>query len=151
TQVASALHYAHATGLIHRDIKPENMLVGRNQEILLSDFGLALDNQNSQEMDSLSTKEMSNAPQIVGTMPYTAPEQLHGKPMPASDQYALGVVVYEWLSGERPIHGAFLEIAVQHTLTAPPSLREKVPGIEPAVEAVVLKALAKEPDHRYAT
>ena len=150
-QVASALHYAHEAGLIHRDIKPSNMLVGRNQEILLSDFGMAMVSQSSEEEDSLSTQEMVSVQEMVGTMPYMAPEQFQGKPMPASDQYALAIAVYEWLSGERPFHGAFPEIAVKHSLTAPPSLHEKVPDIRPAVEAVILKALAKEPGQRYPT
>jgi serine/threonine protein kinase len=90
-QVASALQYAHDHKFIHRDVKPENMLVGRHEEILLSDFGLAALAHSSA---SLSTQE------AIGTLPYMAPEQIEGHPRPASDQYALGVVVYEWLAGE---------------------------------------------------
>ena len=78
-----------------------------------------------------------------------APEQIGGKPRPASDQYTLGVVVYEWLSGDRPFHGNFTEIAVQHTVTPPPPLREKVPTILADVEQVVMVALAKEPKERF--
>lgn len=113
-QVAAGLQYAHNEKLIHRDIKPENMLVGRNREILLSDFGIALVAQSSR---SQSTQDMA------GTVPYMAPEQLQGKPRLASDQYALAVVVYEWLSGERPFHGSFTEIASQHMFVPPPLLR----------------------------
>ncbi len=95
-QVAAALHYAHQRRFIHRDVKPENMLVGINDEILLSDFGLVLVEQST---GSQITRE------AAGTLPYMAPEQLQGKPCAASDQYALGVVVYEWLCGERPFRG----------------------------------------------
>lgn len=96
SQIASALQYAHERKLIHRDIKPENMLLGENEQLLLSDFGLVLLVQST---GSQTTKEMA------GTVPYMAPEQLQGKPQPASDQYALGIVAYEWLSGERPFRG----------------------------------------------
>src|SRR5207244_8325070 len=103
---------------IHRDIKPENMLVGRRKEVLLSDFGIALIAQSSRYQ---STQGMA------GTVAYMAPEQIQGKPRAASDQYALGVVVYEWISGDRPFHGTLTEIAVQHAVALPPPLHEKVP------------------------
>src|SRR5215469_1375706 len=92
-QVAAALQYAHERKFIHRDVKPENMLVGRHEELLLCDFGLAALSHSSA---SLSTRE------VMGTLAYMAPEQIEGHPRPASDQYALGIVVYEWLSGARP-------------------------------------------------
>lgn len=95
SQVASALQYAHNQRLIHRDIKPENMLLNRNDEVLLSDFGIALVAQTSRQT-SLD---------IVGTATYMAPEQLMGKPVPASDQYALAIVAYEWLVGRPPFRG----------------------------------------------
>jgi serine/threonine protein kinase len=139
-QVATALQYAHDAQLIHRDIKPENILLGRNNEVLLSDFGLVLIAQNS---SSQSLKEMA------GTVPYTAPEQLQGKPRKASDQYSFGIVVYEWLCGEYPFRGSSLEIATQHLLAPPPSLCAKNPLIPSAVEFVVLKALAKKPQQRF--
>ena len=141
-QVADALHYAHQQKLIHRDIKPENMLLGRNNEVLLSDFGLVLIAQSSM---SQSTKEMA------GTVPYMAPEQLQGRPRPASDQYALGVVVYEWLTGDRPFQGSVLEIATQHLLRPPAPLHAKNPAIPPEIEEVVFAALAKDPQQRFAT
>jgi len=116
------------------------MLVGRRGEVLLSDFGIALVAQSSRYQ---STQDMA------GTIAYMAPEQIHGKPRPASDQYALGVIVYEWLSGDRPFHGSFTEIAAQHAIVPPPSLREKVPAITPDVEHVVLTTLAKDPKQRF--
>ncbi len=139
-QVAEALQYAHDRHVIHRDIKPENLLVGAHQEVLLSDFGIAMLSQRSR---SVSTQD------VVGTAAYMAPEQFRGKPCFASDQYALAVVVYEWLVGERPFAGSFVELASQHLLTPPPALREKNSGVSPAVECVVLTALAKEPAQRF--
>ncbi|MEO8970927.1 MAG: serine/threonine-protein kinase [Ktedonobacteraceae bacterium] len=139
-QVASALQYAHDERLIHRDVKPENMLIGRRGEVLLSDFGIALVAQSSRYQ---STQDM------VGTMAYMAPEQIQGKPRPASDQYALGIVVYEWLCGIRPFHGAFTEIVAQHLAAPPPPLHERVPGIAKDVELVVMTALAKDPKGRF--
>ncbi len=139
-QVAEALQYAHEQHVIHRDIKPENLLVGAHHEVVLSDFGIAVLAQRSR---SVSTQD------VVGTAAYMAPEQFRGKPCFASDQYALAVVVYEWLVGERPFAGSFVELASQHLLTPPPALREKNEGISPAVERVVLTALAKEPAQRF--
>lgn len=141
-QVSDALQYAHNEKVIHRDVKPENMLLGQHDEVLLSDFGIAL---VAPQTGSLTTQEMA------GTVPYIAPEQIKGKPRPASDQYSLGVIVYEWLCGERPFKGPLWEIVNQHINTLPPPLREKMPEISPAVERVVLKAMAKEPVQRFAT
>ncbi len=105
-QVADALQYAHNEKVIHRDVKPENMLVGRNNRILLSDFGTA-----TVAHSSLYQGEQD----FAGTIAYMAPEQIRTHPRPASDQYALGIVVYEWLSGDRPFHGSITEIAIKHT------------------------------------
>src|SRR6266699_2948955 len=141
-QAADALQYAHVTKLIHRDIKPENLLLGRQNEMLLSDFGIAIVAHSSR---SQSMQE------IIGTISYMAPEQIQGKPRPASDQYALGVIVYEWLCGSHPIHGTTAEIATQHLHANPPPLRELIPGMPPAIEAVVHKALEKDPHRRFAS
>jgi eukaryotic-like serine/threonine-protein kinase len=141
-QISAALQYAHDARIIHRDVKPENMLLGRDNKVLLSDFGIALLAQNS---NSLSIQE------VAGTAAYMAPEQFQGKPRLASDQYALSLVVYEWLTGDRPFHGSFIELATQHIFNPPSPLHEKVPTISPAVEHVVLRALAKEPQERYAS
>ena len=139
-QVAGALQYAHDQRLIHRDIKPENMLVGQRDEILLSDFGIATVAQSSRYQ---GTQDMA------GTVAYMAPEQIQAHPRPASDQYSLGIVVYEWLSGDRPFHGSFTEIAIKHSVVPPPLLREKLPMISPEVEQVVMTALAKDPKQRF--
>src|SRR5207249_6407271 len=122
--------------LIHRDVKPENMLVGRRNEILLSDFGIAVVTQSSRYQ---STQD------VTGTISYMAPEQIQGKPRPASDQYSLGIAVYEWLCGDRPFHGSFTELCTQHMFALPQPLSEKVSAISPDVEQVVLTALEKDP------
>src|SRR2546426_11736410 len=146
-QVASALQYTHDQGLIHRDVKPENMLLNPQDQVLLSDFGLVM--LAPHLLSSNATEPMEQA--LVGTTSYLAPEQLRGKAQPASDQYALGVVVYEWLCGKPPFGGPFLEVAVQHVSVSPPSLREQVPKLSPAIEEVVLRAMAKEPEQRFAS
>src|SRR5579885_145300 len=133
-QVAAALQHAHDEKLIHRDIKPENMLLGRKNEVLLSDFGIALIAQSSRYQ---STQD------VVGTVAYMSPEQIQGKPRPASDQYSLAVVVHEWLTGDRPFHGSFTELCTQHMFAPPPPLRERIPTISPDVEHVVSTALPK--------
>ena len=141
-QVTEALQYAHDKKFIHRDIKPENMLVGERNAVLLSDFGIALIAQSSRYQ---STQD------VVGTVAYMSPEQIQGKPRSASDQYSLGIVVYEWLSGDRPFHGSFIELCTQHVMAPPAPLRQKIPNIPPAVEQVVLTALAKDPRQRFAS
>ncbi|HLW02212.1 MAG TPA: protein kinase [Ktedonobacterales bacterium] len=139
-QVADALQYAHEQRVVHRDIKPENMLIGRLDDILLSDFGIAVVSQSSRY-------QTSN--EMVGTVGYMSPEQIQGHPRPASDQYSLGIVVYEWLSGARPFSGSVTEVATKHLVVPPPSLRVKIPSLAPAVEDVVMTALAKDPDQRF--
>jgi predicted ATPase/tRNA A-37 threonylcarbamoyl transferase component Bud32 len=143
-QVADALQYAHEQKFIHRDVKPENMLVGKRQEVLLSDFGIAT--------IALSTSLMGVATEgASGTLAYMAPEQIEGHPRVASDQYALGVVVYEWLCGERPFEGSASEVMAQHLSMPPLPLHERVPSIPGEVELVVLQALAKDPKQRFAS
>ncbi len=142
-QVASALQYAHERRVIHRDVKPENMLVRADGSLLLSDFGIATVAHSSHSLDLQEG--------IGGTLPYMAPEQIQGKPRPASDQYALAVVVYEWLTGQRPFQGTAVEIAMQHAMTAPPSLLKLAPILSKDVEQVVLKALGKDPKERFAS
>src|SRR5215472_19294612 len=139
-QVAAALQYAHSHQVIHRDVKPENMLLGASQQVLLSDFGISVFTPSPER---LSTQNMA------GTLPYMAPEQIRGKPGFGSDQYSLGIVVYEWLCGVRPFEGSLTEVMVQHLTMPPPALREKDPSLPEVVEVVVLKALAKEPEDRY--
>src|SRR6266513_479587 len=119
-QVADALQYAHEQKFIHRDIKPENMLLGRHQEVLLSDFGLATIAHSTSSLNV-------SAEGTSGTLAYMAPEQIEGHPRPASDQYALGVVVYEWLGGERTFEGSVSELLAQQLSMPPLPLHERVP------------------------
>ncbi len=139
--LASALQYAHDSRVIHCDVKPENVLIGLNGEILLSDFGIAVIAPIEQ---SLRTHNLG------GTVPYMAPEQIRGKPLPASDQYALGVMAYEWLCGVRPFQGTMWEILNHHQSNQPPLLREKLPNLPLMAEEIILKALAKDPQERFA-
>jgi serine/threonine protein kinase len=140
-QMATALQYAHDQHFIHRDVKPENMLLLNENTLLLSDFGLVTVAHGS------SSHSMQD---VAGTAAYIAPEQIQGKALPASDQYALGAVVYEWLSGELPFQGSAMEIYSQHLYAPPPSIREKVPAISPTAEKIVQTALAKDPSQRFA-
>lgn len=139
-QAAEALFYAHTQGIIHRDIKPENLLVV-GQQIMVSDFGLAL---FAPHPDLISLKSM------VGTVPYSAPEQLQGKPTFASDQYSLAIMAYEWLYGHLPFRGTDIEIIMQH-ISSPPLLEDDNGFLPQQVQNVLLKALAKNPTQRFET
>jgi serine/threonine protein kinase len=140
-RIAAALQYAHNQHTIHRDIKPENILLDADQYPVLSDFGLAL---LTPSPDLLSTQA------LAGTAHYISPEQVRGKPGFASDQYALAVVTYEWITGTCPFTGGTpYEIMGKHVTTPPPPLRERCPDLPVAVEQVVLKALNKDPKDRY--
>ena len=140
-QAAGALQYAHDRRLVHRDVKPENMLLGRENEVLLSDFGIATITPNSR---SLQTQDFS------GTIPYMAPEQIQGKSRPASDQYSLAIITYEWMTGHCPFQGSFAEVASQHMFAPIPPFQMKYPAIPSDVEQVLKMALAKNPEARFA-
>ena len=139
-QIAEALQYAHDERIVHRDVKPENLLLGRNDEVLLSDFGIAL-----MSLTLLSTQQRD----VAGTPAYMAPEQLQKPPLPASDQYSLAVIVYEWFTGVLPFSGSLTQILAQQISTIPPPMRAIRPTISPAIEQVIMKALEKDPRQRY--
>src|SRR6266702_2161320 len=142
-QVASALQYVHNQGFIHCDVKPENMLLGPRHEIWLSDFGIAL-------TSSAASNKQFRTHELKGSANYMAPEQISGGPLPASDQDALAVMVYQWLCGQHLSQGTGLQVCLQHLSTPPSRLRNSVPSTSPTVERVVLKGLAKDPYHRFA-
>ncbi len=142
-QMLSALAFAHRNGIVHRDIKPHNIVVGDDGRLKVTDFGIARS----------GTSQMTEAGSIVGTAQYLSPEQARGAPVdPRSDLYSLGIVMYEMLTGTVPFTGdAPVEIAMKHlsAIPNPPSvLRPEVPH---DLDAVVMRALAKEPDQRYAS
>jgi serine/threonine protein kinase len=138
-QIAEALDYAHRRGVIHCDVKPNNILLGTHDTVLLSDFGVAV-----------STGRYASMPRIFGgTATYMAPEQYRGRTLPASDQYSLGIMVYEWLSGRPPFCGSSYEITMRHVHDSPPPLWRTAPSTPHAVQRVVLRALEKDPDERF--
>ena len=145
-QIVDALAFIHEHRLVHLDLKPANLLIGANNEILLGDFGIAKFFQNTypQRMQ-LSEND------LVGTVIYMAPERFKGPvgPGPAADQYALGIILFEWLTGESPFYGTDTQIVLQHIHASVPSLRTICPDIPLSVEQVVLKALSKDPYARF--
>ncbi len=144
-QLAAALDVAHAAGIIHRDVKPGNAIYGADGMLLLTDFGIA--------KNTLTDVTRTQAGVVLGTPVYVSPEQARGEPLtPASDIYALGVVLYELLSGRPPFEGTTpLGVVLKHLQEPPPPLVPLPPGLPPGVEAVVQRALAKQPDDRFAT
>jgi serine/threonine-protein kinase len=149
-QVADALDYAHAEGVVHRDVKPENILLSRHGHALLADFGIA-----RQDTPSTAGGEMlTQAGMAVGTAAYMSPEQALGEAGldGRSDLYALGCVTYEMLAGVPPFVGASaFALAAQHIGTPAPSLAAARPDLPLAVVDAVARALAKEPAARFAT
>jgi len=145
--VADALQYAHDQAIVHCDVKPANMLIDSTNDILLSDFGIAVTGQASRNPATIK-----NSAIIQGTIAYIAPERLeHGITLPACDQYALGIIVYEWLAGERPFDGTENQIMLKHLREAPPPLYGVYNHVTQEIEQVVMKALAKDPAQRFAS
>jgi serine/threonine protein kinase len=130
---ARALQFVCDQGVIHSDVKPENVLLGPSNRIWLADFGIAI------MVLSVLEKGIGGR-EVKGTARYMAPEQIQGNPVPASEQYALAVMVYEWLCGRPPFHGSVLGVHVGHVSTPPPALRDHVLSISPAVERVCSQA-----------
>ncbi|HVF86182.1 MAG TPA: protein kinase [Pyrinomonadaceae bacterium] len=143
-QMLDGIHHAHNSGIIHRDIKPGNVMLTENGTLKVLDFGIAR---------ILGAARMTKAGHLVGTVEYMSPEQVRGLEMDArSDIYALGVLLYEMLTGRVPflIENEF-ELMKAQIEQQPPPPRELNPAIPPEVEAVILRALAKDPNERYQT
>ena len=145
SQIAQALDAAHANGLVHRDVKPSNVLLDDHDHVYLADFGLTrrLSDEASLRADALA----------VGTPAYVAPEQLEGRTVDGrADVYSLGCLLYECLTGEPPFRGdSRLALAWAHLEQEPPRVTERRPELSEAVDAVVGKAMAKDPAERFAT
>jgi ligand-binding sensor domain-containing protein len=143
SQLADALQYAHDHGVVHRDVKTSNVLTGEGRQCYLTDFGIAKLAEGSSHFTGSGT--------IVGTPAYMSPEQCSGLPVDArSDLYSLGIVLYEMLTGALPFAAETPIAVVLKQVQEPlPSPRNLNPAIPEAVEKVVFRALAKEPEHRY--
>jgi D-xylose transport system substrate-binding protein len=146
-QAADALQHAHDQHVLHQDIKPANFLIRvrsdhpDHPDLLLSDFGIA----------KLTSATASASQSIRGTPTYMAPEQWDGHPVPATDQYALAIMAYELLVGHPPFQGGPGQVMRQHYLTPPPTPSTLNPRLSPAIDAVLLRALSKQSDERFAS
>ena len=142
-EIADALAFAHEHGLIHRDVKPQNVLVSRDGDAKVTDFGIA----RSLDVEHGVTQTGT----VLGTSNYLSPEQASGKPTtPSTDVYSLGVVVYELLTGDVPFPGEnFVAVAMKHLNEQPPDLLEKRPDVPLRLAAAVDRALEKDPARRF--
>lgn len=142
-QLTSAMAHAHDNGIIHRDIKPQNILMDEAGNVKITDFGIAT---------TLNATSYTQTNSVIGTVHYLSPEQARGGiATMKSDIYALGIVLYELLTGELPFSGeSAVSIALKHLQTETPSVREFDATIPQSVENIVLKATAKDANHRYA-
>lgn len=143
--MARALDYAHKQGVVHRDIKPSNILIDKNGEALLTDFGIA------KMMETTGATQLTGAGSVLGTPAYMSPEQAKGQTVDGrSDIYSLGVVLYELLTGQQPFRADTpLAVVLKHVsepLAPPRTVKADIP--EP-LERIVLKAMAKDPAQRY--
>ncbi|WP_125605573.1 Stk1 family PASTA domain-containing Ser/Thr kinase [Lapidilactobacillus bayanensis] len=142
TQILSAVQLAHSKGIIHRDLKPQNILMTKDGQAKIADFGIAV---------ALSDKSVTQTNSLLGSVHYISPEQARGSlPTPQSDIYALGIILFELLTGKVPFAGdSAVSIALKHFHEDMPSVRATDAEIPQAMENVVLKATAKDPKQRY--
>lgn len=143
-QAADALQHAHDHGLVHQDVKPSNFLVRPRSghvlpDLLLMDFGIA----------KITTATTTASQSIRGTPAYMAPEQWRGQPQSATDQYALAVMAYLLLTGRTPFSGRMEQVMSQHFMDQPQPPGSLNPTLPPALDAVILRALEKEPGKRF--
>ncbi|MDQ0202318.1 Stk1 family PASTA domain-containing Ser/Thr kinase [Pectinatus haikarae] len=143
-QISEALEHAHTHNLIHCDIKPHNILIKPNGQVKVADFGIAR---------AASSSTMTYSGNVVGSVHYISPEQAQGNSItPKSDIYSLGVVIYEMLTGQVPFKGEnVVSIALKHLQETPVPVHELRPDVPPVVEAIVLKAMEKDPLKRFSS
>jgi beta-lactam-binding protein with PASTA domain len=141
-QVLRAAKFAHKRGIVHRDIKPHNVILDEEGRAKVTDFGIA----------RAGASDMTETGSIMGTAQYLSPEQAQGQPVsPRSDLYSIGVMLYELLTGRVPFDAESpVTIALKHVSEDPPPPSQLNPAVPPALDAVVLRALEKEPAHRFA-
>lgn len=144
SQILSAINVAHRHGIIHRDIKPQNILINENNEVKITDFGIAI---------ALSDTSLTQTNTLLGSVHYLSPEQARGgNATIKSDIYSLGVVLYELITGDVPYTGeSAVSIALKHFQEDFPLVRDKLDYVPQSLENVVLRATAKSPEHRYET
>src|SRR6202165_2827935 len=142
--VALGLGAAHRRGIVHRDVKPQNVLVGRDGSIKLTDFGIA------SVYKDINAERLTTTGMTLGTVQYYAPEQAQGEIVsPAADVYALGIVMYEMLTGRTPFDGDTpVAVAMQHIQDPPVPPSQLNPNIPPALEEIILRCLEKIPEMR---
>lgn len=150
-QVADALHYAHRAGVVHRDIKPANILICPDGRVKVADFGIAKAVEESEPDRPSPSEALTGTGSIIGTAQYLAPEQVDGRAVDGrTDVYALGVVLYEMVCGRPPFTGETdMAVALKHITTNPPAPGVVRAGVPRALEELVLRAMAKAPEHRY--
>src|SRR5713101_2035345 len=143
--VALGLGAAHRRGIVHRDVKPQNVLVGRNGSIKLTDFGIA------SVYKDIHAERLTTTGMTLGTVQYYAPEQAQGEIVsPAADVYALGIVMYEMVTGRTPFDGEnAVAVAMQHIQDAPTPPSHLNPNLPPALEEIILRRLEKVPEMRF--
>jgi serine/threonine protein kinase len=153
-QAADGLDNAHTHGIIHRDLKPANMLFHADGRVLLADFGLAKVLRDFKDQDAAqSGSPLTSTGTIVGTPEYLSPEQGTGMALDhRSDVYSLGIVLYQMLTGRVPFTGTSpVAVAIKHAMEEPPPITRLNPDLPASIEAVVMKALAKDPAQRFAS